>query len=278
MLGAQKKGLFLLIVTLLFVGVTVYAVTTTTPEGPTSITNLTTSRKTANKNMTINVQGGNVSQMVIVGKSLTQSWAGFYGNISGRISLESSTGSIFYDWTLADPKGEIYATMGTSVDWSQGNVKCWNVTIGNTDPLNYANFTSIEEYQALLGQKRDDADRVNATFRYNESHKSFYIGSYFVEGVAGTDSQDLQTACPSMNLFNGTQTYDDNIYEQVLLRQEGLEDIDSEGQIIYAALLEAGNQNTGFNGEIMDFQMLLGEDAHNGNLSDSIYYFYVELE
>ena len=44
-------------------------------------------------------QAGNVTQLDLSGKQVTSHWAGFYGNVSGSMTLEDSTGNVFYNWS-----------------------------------------------------------------------------------------------------------------------------------------------------------------------------------
>jgi hypothetical protein len=50
---------------------------------------------------------------------------------------------------------------------------------------------------------------------------------------------------------------------------------DGASNIIYTSLLQ---QNMiGFNSNAYDFQMIVGEDGHDGDTSTSTYYFYAEI-
>ena len=253
----------------------VLADTTTTPEGPTLITNESSTRRVANGNMTQSASAGNISKISITGTAVTQSWAGFYGNVTGTVTLDDSDGSTLYDWALVDPEGEVYATTATSVDWSSGNVLCWNFT---NSGVAYSNYTTLDNYQKLLGQNLLDPDAVNNTFSIATSHTQLYVGSYYIAGVTGGDMiQD--SACPNVKLLNSSSENSSLVWEEIILWQDSLEDSTAtEAQLIFASIIMSGNENLGFDGEIYDFQMIVGEDGHNGNTSDTTYYFYVELQ
>ncbi|MDK2849830.1 MAG: hypothetical protein PWP03_809 [Candidatus Woesearchaeota archaeon] len=75
---------------------------------------------TTSDNITINA--GEVMSANIYGKTITTKWAGFYGNISGGISLEDSSGNVFYNWSVSDVTGAVvYAANDTVSDWTLSN-------------------------------------------------------------------------------------------------------------------------------------------------------------
>ena len=53
---------------------------------------------------------GNVTEINIDGFTTTQTWQGYYGNISGSIQLANADNKVMYNWSLASPQGEIYAS------------------------------------------------------------------------------------------------------------------------------------------------------------------------
>ena len=78
----------------------------------------------------IPASAGNVTKLTLVGTSVTQTWQGFYGNITGTITLDDASNYTFYDWSLAEPQGEIYATNATVSDWSTAH--CFNFSNNGT--------------------------------------------------------------------------------------------------------------------------------------------------
>ncbi|MFH1801997.1 MAG: hypothetical protein ABH864_00935 [archaeon] len=65
---------------------------------------------------------GNISELTITAYTTTQTWQGYIGNISGVIQLADGDDDVLYNWSLADPEGEIYATTNASVNWSLMNL------------------------------------------------------------------------------------------------------------------------------------------------------------
>lgn len=218
------------------------------PTGPTTaITPLSSSRFGLNAAQTASAFAGNVTEFNLNANSITQTWQGYFGNITGKIVLGNSDNNTLYDWTLTSPQGEIYATrLSTVPTWS--SIAC-------------ADATDIAAEEIALGVNPTvDKDSVNNTFFNTTSFSTFFVGS--VEINQGT--QD----CYATHLYNstGAQSVD---FAQVLLS-------DGSGEIIYTALLE--DDALGFDGRTHDFQMIVGENGHNGDTSPSTYYFYLELE
>src|SRR4030042_6405258 len=57
-----------------------------------------------------NAIAGNITSMDVTGFSVTQSWQGYFGNVTGVITLEDNSGNVMYNWSEASPEGEIYAS------------------------------------------------------------------------------------------------------------------------------------------------------------------------
>jgi len=190
----------------------------------------------------LQVQAGNVTELNISGTSITQSWAGFYGDVTGTIVLEDANGNKFYDWTAANPQGEVYAARVSSITWS--NVRC-------------ANSTEIANENTALNMG-SSADNITNTFNSN-THPQFYVGSVNIAA----------NSCSATNAYvNGAAQTGD--FYNVLLS-------DGTGNIIYTAILDP--DTTGFDGDTHDFELLVGEDGHGAAAgTTTTYYFWVEIE
>lgn len=188
---------------------------------------------------------GNVTELNIEGFTNTQTWQGYFGNVSGTIQLADSSDNVLYNWSLANPEGEVYASINSSVDW--GNIDCFNWT---------TNGVALEtEYN--IGQ--DDVDGVNETFAFGNGHDLFYASNIlFTEGQ-----------CMSTKVYDNSQSGVDNHFEEVLLW-------DGDA-VVFASLLEEASV-LGFDGRDHDFEMLVLEDGHGADTSTTPYYFYVELQ
>jgi hypothetical protein len=261
------------------------------PEGP-SINEVSDSRRQAAAVTNNSAYAGNITHLILTGTTVTQTWQGYVGNISGVITLDNSNSDTLYNWTLADPEGEVYASYIQNIDWTTGNVLCWNWS--NSDEL----YLQLAEYEGsettygagpnatttkVLGLAADDVDGVDETFHCKIcgeagdglDHSSFYVGGQQIVGTA--TEAEINGPCPYLGttttrgLFNSTG---DGVFEEVLLYHDDT-GIANDG-VIYTAILK--QSVTGYDGGVWDFQMLVGEDGHNGNTDSTPYFFYVELE
>ena len=85
---------------LLFLLVAYLPVVLAVPNPATGITPGTSSRRnlsTSNITSTL-AMAGNITRLDINGMSITQSWQGFYGNISGNMILADAQNNSMYEW------------------------------------------------------------------------------------------------------------------------------------------------------------------------------------
>lgn len=211
------------------------------PVNPTALGQVNSSRGTLNTGtQSLEAQAGNVTEVSLNSTTITSSWAGFYGDVTGNITLQNAGGDKFYDWAIASPSGEVFASRSNSITWA--DVNCSNA----------GNITSEE---TALGHSATDADSVTNTFSAT-NHPSFSIGSNTITG------------CPTTNAYDNTGAQTSRFFN-VLLSE-------SDGDTVYTTLLNASS--TGFDGGTYDFELLVGEDGHGAAASTTTtYYFYVEL-
>ena len=191
---------------------------------------------------------GNVTELEISGFSTTQTWQGYFGNVSGTIQLADASDNQMYNWTLASPEGEVYATTITSVAWD--NIACFDLA-GNHSAL-----------ETLFNIASDDVDGVNETFSDAGTHDLFYTNN--VQFSAGD--------CASTSIYDSTGASVDNHFEEVLQT-----DSSADTAVIFTAILDEEDVS-GFDNAYHDFEMLVLEDGHGTNVATTTYYFYVELE
>ena len=243
------------------------------PTGPTTLT--VDKTETLNTSVypawTVQAKAGNLTQLTIVSKVTTQTWQGYYGNISGTITLDDAYNFTMYDWAVAEPQGEIYASNGSSVTWT--NIRCANYSAN----ISYAdggeaNF-NLSTLEGMYGLNPDNVDGIDETFNVTGAvngdgeqlpHNRFWVGTVYIGN--GT--------CPATDTYqNDTISGDD--YQEVLLTDNL--------SIVFTTIIEndingSTNDLQGFNNRTWDFQMLVGENGHDGNTQITNYYFYVELE
>jgi hypothetical protein len=235
--GYVRKAILLIIVLgLLYEGVaSVLGV-----QGASSVSAGASSRATYDNTSTatIPVQAGNVTELNISAMGITDHWAGFYGDISGNITLSDGSDNVFYDWTgLNALSGEVFASNESDVVWS--GIGC-------------ASAAEITDLETFLGISPTDADRINQTYTTN-SHPDFTVGGTPISG------------CNTTNAYINGGTKDASTFYQVLLT-------DTNGAPVFTTLIN--DSTTGFDNAAHDFQLLVGEPDSAGTTA---MYFYIEL-
>ncbi len=209
------------------------------PSGAT-VTNLSSSHADASAAGNDSAMAGNITELSIFGVSITQSWQGYFGNVSGAIQLADSSNNAMYNWSLASPEGEIYASNSSSVSWE--GIQCYNEA------------NNMTFFESMFGLNIADTDGLNETFNLNNHAEFFTNNKQFTAGL-----------CDNTKLYNsvGIGTFD-----EVLLT-------DGPSLIFTSLLLEDAD---GFDGIPHDFEMMVLEDGHGTDTNPTTYYFWVELE
>ena len=287
--STSKTGISIFIAIALFFSMISF--TLAIPEGTTDLTIVNSSRKSPAASASVPSYAGNVTQLSLTGSTTTQTWQGFVGNVTGTITLDDSSNFTLFNWTLNEPEGEVYATYLSNISWTTGNIKCWNWSIGTGS---YLQLSELEGYAAVnpvpgipygftnLSLATDDVDGVNETFECGicddrppgaitgaETHAPFYVGGQLIDGNSRDSA--LTGACPVVRLLNSSGN---GTYEEVLLYHD-VPGTDNDG-IIYTAILNISAN--GYDNRNWDFEMIVGENGHDGDSSTTPYYFYVELE
>jgi hypothetical protein len=258
----SKKTAFL-ILALVITGVFFSLAAAVDPNGA-SLSNEVSTRAPNDTADSSNASAGNLTYMDIYGFSTTQSWQGYYGNVTGSIQLADANDKSLYNWSLASPSGEVYAATNATFTWS--NIQCFNFTanglggdesgLGGTTNLNGTNLTTLEARFNVGGA---DNDGVNETF-VAQDHSEFYAAS----------QQFSANECQSTSLFDGTGTSNSGNFTEVLLYEP------VSTTLVFASLLESNLM--GFDNSTYDFEMLVLEDGHGSDVATTQYFFWVELE
>ena len=215
-----------------------------------------------------NSYAGNITSLVVYGNSLTQTWQGYFGNVTGNVQLADASNYILYNWSSISSQGEVYSSTNNTISWT--NVQCFNFTANGTistsggaetpgqTNLGGRNLTQLEQQYGL---SPNDGDGVDETFSLGGtlSHNSFFVGNInFAAGI-----------CPSTAIFDSTGSSVDGEFEEVLLYEP------ATTSLIFASLME--NDLSGFDSNQHDFEMLVLDDGHDGDTDATNYYFYVEI-
>ena len=235
------------------------------PSGPANIDRGANERRTADSSTgVLEVAGaGNVTSLKINSTIITKRWQGFYGNVTGLITLDDADNKTLYNWQLTSTQGEIYAANGSSVSWS--NVDCLNFSAGIGSGISSRyNITHLNNFIGLGSDaEQSEEESVNRTFNmtYGDagsgtSGETFDIGSITINNAAN---------CSMANMYANTGWQSSSFHEVILT---------DNTSIIFASILE--QDTTGFQNIGIDFEMIVGV---NGTDSSNVrnYYFYAEL-
>jgi hypothetical protein len=194
---------------------------------------------------------GNLTELSITGVSQTKSWQGFFGNITGTIILEDASGNRFYDWSAAEPQGQVYASVNNTITWT--DIGC--------APIDDSGYRS--SWYTFYGMDENDYDNINVTYSL-DNHPTFYVGFEEITGCRTT-----------YTFVNNVSQGSD--FPAVLLAS------DSNSTLIFTAIIEDKTPGvrgsvTGYDGSEYDFQLLVAEDGTNGNDQTTTYYFWLEIQ
>lgn len=189
---------------------------------------------------------GNITEIGLTGYSTTQSWQGYFGNVSGTIQLADANSAVMYNWSQASAIGEVYSSTNQSISWS--SIECFNFT----EDTGEINSTLLEE---RYGINYTDVDGVDETFTLN-NHADFLTGG--VQFTAGE--------CNNTKVYGAGGV---GAFDEVILYEPGAD------SVVFASILD--DDTTGFDSATHDFEMLVLENGHAGNTATTLYYFYMEL-
>ena len=268
------------IILLMLIGLMLSAIIVLAEDGPTGpqwVTN-TTERFNADTWEPYNISAiaGNITSMNIHSWTLTRTWAGFYGNITGTVVLADTNNNTMYDWTDTQPTGRIYAARTDNVDWI--NIACAAQSELDTDE---AQFSGTNETNR---NGEYPVDAPNRTFLINP------IGGVDAEPANFSDYPSIfvgpveidPSTCPSTSLHNENGTYfdynetdqnagnDPNRFRELILA-----DGSGTGNIVYTTIIE--DDYLGFDNRTHDFELMVADDGHGTDTSVTQYYFYIEL-
>jgi hypothetical protein len=248
-------GLFILALSI------AYSAGSSLPEGPDSISVVNSSRHIGSSGaVTVQAEAGNVTSLRIINERATEAWQGYFGNVSGNITLEDSSDNLFFSWQLANPTGEVYASnSSTTPSWA--SVYCINVSQNGsvlTRPDGSVSSINGSQIELSYGINATDLDGLNETFT------TFWSGTF----RTGTITFDSTDGCSRANPYSAGGS--NAIWDEVLL---------SDNQtLIFVSIIEENQASYKASSEPADFQMLVLENGHVGSETTTTpYYFYVEL-
>jgi len=188
---------------------------------------------------------GNLTEIILSGFSNTNSWQGYYGNVSGVIFLADSLGHVMYNWSAENAIGEVFSSTSDLISW--GDIKCFDM-----DSQTSENKTVLE---SAYGINSSDPDGIDETFNLN-SHPQFFVGKIgFSPGI-----------CKNTKVYGPDGS---GIFDEVLLYDSKTDNV------VYTSILK--DNTPGFDKSQHDFEMMVLENGHGTNKIPTNYFFYIEL-
>jgi len=187
----------------------------------------------------VNTSGAYISSLNITATVQNSRWKAFVGWISGMYSLDDSSGSTIYDWSLSSVSGEIYVSRNAStVNWT--GIGC---------------ASAGEILAEDVAMEHDGEDNISSTFSGINSETYVVAGTSIGAG-----------AC------SATNTYVNNISQSASFEETVLHD---GVNVVFATGIE--NAVAGYDGVGYDFQMIVPENGNESFSGTTAYYLYVEI-
>jgi hypothetical protein len=244
------------------------------PVGPKSLDRISEARWSTWDSINTTAIAGNVTEMNFNSSTITRTYQGYFGNITGMIVLGDAQNNSLYDWTIASPQGEIYAVRSVTVP-TWGSVTCASQTeLQDEDTRLNVNETIDEDSvnrTFVVGGAQDQVDRFGAS---ELIHPQFYVANQSVTA----------NSCPLAVMYNST-SQPSPYFKEVLL-SDNVNNDPVTGFVIYTGIiahtLNPFAESDGFDQRTHDFEMIVGEDGHGtqdgGSATTSTYWFYLELD
>jgi hypothetical protein len=223
-----------------------------------------------------NAIAGNVTELVVSGYSTTQTWQGYFGNVSGTIQLADSGDNVMYNWSLASPEGEVYASTNNSVIWTY--IQCLNfnsdgtyedIADGGVPGGTNLHGTNLAILNSQFGIDTGDVDAPNNTFSMLGTHEN---GKSLTHDLFYTNNLQFDAGeCLSTHIFSASNSSEDSKFQEVLLYEP------TTSSVVFTSLLDEESP-AGFDSNQHDFEMLVLENGHLTDTATTTYYFWVELE
>ena len=204
----------------------------------------------------VSAQAGNVTKLTINVTTLTERWAGFYGNFSATIKLDDANNFSFYRWAGdVAANGEVYAANKTVSNWT--GIRCVNLSAAYPadacDEAPDGSCLNIVDIETGFGMSRADGDSINNTFNAEKAEITL--------DTVGTLN------CSAVNLYVNNASDASKGWNVTLLTENNTD------TVVFGAKMRNGL--LGYNNKAWDFQLLA---ADNGDTAlPTTYFFYVEL-
>lgn len=195
---------------------------------------------------------GNITGLTFTAISQTRAWQGYFGNITGTITLDDANNFTFYNWSSTEPRGTIFASLQSIGTPSWDNVQCFDHSGNGTN------------FQTTYNISQDAADNVTITYNLT-NHPTFYIGDNAIQN------------CPTTYIWQN-DAYQSQNYANMLL----WDSTNGNNGWIFTTIIENDEvSNTTdplcYDGVACDFQILVAEDGHGTDVATTTYNFWVDI-
>lgn len=163
----------------------------------------------------------------------TYNWAGYYGDVGGKLRLGTDTAKM-YEWETADIGGEVYASTNQSITWSS--------IVGESG----AHVDSILPY---LSGKSD-----SATITFNTSNSALNVGNVLI--AAGN-------ASATHTFVNGSSQ--SATFEEVILYDGA--------NIVWTAIISPNSEGFEDANTTHDYQMIVPEDGSGNSDATTYFFY-----
>ncbi len=260
-MDAFRKNILLFATILATLLLPLAALAASTPNAPSTL--IVESSSTFDQNnypaKPVDALAGNITQLTLTAISQTRAWQGYWGNVSGTITLDDASNYTFYNWSAAEPRGYIYATLVSAGVPSWLNVQCFDK----------ANNASL--FDQYYGINPDDYDNVTNTYNTTLDALPAPQTVYIVNNSF--------TTCPATTIWQSDAYQPGNFVNYLMYDSSAAQGNQSW---VFGTVIE--NKNIGnktdipcYNGQLCDFQLLVGENGHGTNTGVTPYYVWVDL-
>lgn len=206
-------------------------------------------------NVQTDALAGNITWLDITGISQTRAWQGFYGNVTGWITLDDANNYTFYNWSAAEPRGYVYATLVSHGDPSWLDVVCFN------------HATNASVFDASYNISQDAYDNVTNTYNVTLADAGQTV--YIVNNSFNN--------CPATYIWRDDNYQTSDFVNYLMWDKTGGTDGWVFGTIIENKDVSNKTDKTCYNGEFCDFQLLVAEDSHGTDTAVTPYYIWVDI-
>jgi hypothetical protein len=177
----------------------------------------------------------------------TQNWQGFYGNVSGIISLKNPTGQEMYNWSMNMTNTHVYATTESNfLNWTS----LFNVNLTHLDYLWFGNKVMADTIEYTYKTFDENRTFVNTSLNASHVRTLALFDDYVVQSVATSANATKEDVLWAARVDAGKLNYKNQSSN-------------------YELLVPVDNNNSRYNGNNTYYL--------SGDVLGDIYYFYMEI-